>query len=478
MDYFDLYSFGIELKTEDVSRSLAACMQSVSAAGVRSSELIRQLLSGPASHAEFLVQLDLYTPADTSLRLDLLTRYANASARCGYEFWEPFNAYQPHQWAVLEPYIKWLSAVSGGLAEALKGFFTAGLEAFELNLQKANAALTTFYRYHLTSLGHAKGRVFEEAIPALQTTVRVDLGKRTINVSSEQGRHSFRFIEWVDPMHGDDLTAFGDELPRPQGYAKRVRGKRYRRAVRDQRVIVYDVEVPVDLSRARSMGQELPRVLATAASAMNTAAGLLAAKEKLAQGDIEAWLDLGQNSLQLFESSVALRAGLQAGSGRPPSAGLQKLASLAGRSVAVLDGARSAYAGLQVLYGDDDAIMAELRRGHELRAVAVGARGALQFTTGATGAAYGGAQLLMLGGAEATGFLAAAAGPVGLALVVGTLLIASIDLALVATRDFGEHTEALRTAWKKAEKAELNERGVSRTVLSIDRLHELASALG
>ena len=443
-DYHDVYKFGRELNAAGVSAALTASMQEISAAGFRSTELIRQQLAGPARHDLFLIQLDLYTSHDTSQRLELLTRYANVATSCGYEFWEPFNSYLPHQWAALEPYTKWISAVSGGLAEALRHFFSRGLEVYELDLDKANQALTTFYRYHLTSLQQARGPIFEETLPALQTKVRVDLGGRSITVISEQRSSRFRFTEGVIPMQDADLLAPGDQLARPQGYAQRVRGKRYRRAVRDQRVVVYDVQVPIDLAALRAKGSELPAVLATAASALNVAAGLLAAKERLAEGDIEAWLDLGQNSLQLFESSVALRTGLHAATGRLPSAGIQELARFAGRGVAVVDGARNAYAGFQVLYGDDDAIIDELRRGNELRAVAVGAKGALQFTTGATGAAYGAAQLLVLGSAEATGFLLAAAGPVGLALAVGTVLIAGIELALVATSEFGEHVEALR----------------------------------
>jgi len=79
----------------------------------------------------------------------------------------------------------------------------------------------------------------------------------------------------------------------------------------------------------------------------------------------------------------------------------------------------------------------------------------------------------MLGGAaQATGFLVAAAGPVGIALLVGGLLVAGIELALVATREFGEHVEALRAAWKKAEREEFDG-GSARTLTRVNRVHEL-----
>jgi len=81
----------------------------------------------------------------------------------------------------------------------------------------------------------------------------------------------------------------------------------------------------------------------------------------------------------------------------------------------------------------------------------------------------------MLGGAQATGFLAVAAGPVGIALVVGTLCIAGIDVALSATREFGDHVESIRAAKKAAEKAEIHPSGVPRTILRINRLHELTT---
>lgn len=268
-----------------------------------------------------------------------------------------------------------------------------------------------------------------------------------------------------------------DGIARPRGYAQRVRGKKYRRALREQTILHYEVEVPVDVQAMRSMGHEVPAVLGTVARALNLAAGTLAAKEKLAERDIEAWLDLGQNSLQLFESSVALRSALSTVHGSAPSASLTKLATIGGRAVAVVDGLRSAYAGYQVLFGDDTPILDELERGNQLRAVAVATAGMLQFTSGATGAAYGATQLVLLGGAaEATGFLAAAAGPVGIGMVVCGLLVAGIELGLVATREFGEHVEAIRAAWRKASREEFDKRS-PRTLARLDRVHELVQRL-
>jgi len=314
--------------------------------------------------------------------------------------------------------------------------------------------------------------VFEERIPTLKTQVRVDLGQRTIRVGAEQGASTFHFTLAELPMHEGDLDQV-EGLARPRGYAQRVRGKKYRRALREQTILHYDVEVPVDVQAMRSMGREVPAVLVSLARALNLAAGTVAAKDKLAERDIEAWLDLGQNSVQLFESSVALRSALSTVHGSAPSAGLKKLATIGGRAVAVVDGLRSAHAGYQLLYGDDTPILDELERGNQLRAVAVGAKGALQFTTGVTGAAYGATQLLMLGGAaQATGFLVAAAGPVGIALLVGGLLVAGIELALVATESFGEHVRALRKAWKEAEREEFDG-GSARTLTRVNRVHEL-----
>jgi hypothetical protein len=127
----------------------------------------------------------------------------------------------------------------------------------------------------------------------------------------------------------------------------------------------------------------------------------------------------------------------------------------ASRTVAVLDGAYNLATGMELLWSDEGAVAYEMRQGRSVRAQAQKAKGWIQLASAATSGYMAASSLVMFGGGSATGALALAAGPVGVALAAGAILIVCIDATLSMTQEFGEQTAALETALDKAEREEL-----------------------
>jgi hypothetical protein len=110
---------------------------------------------------------------------------------------------------------------------------------------------------------------------------------------------------------------------------------------------------------------------------------------------------------------------------------------------------------MELLCSDEGAVAYELRHGRSVRAQALKAKGWVQLASAATSSYMAASSLVMFGGGSATGALALAAGPVGVALAAGAVLIVCIDATLSMTQEFGEQTAALETALDKAEREEL-----------------------
>jgi hypothetical protein len=265
------------------------------------------------------------------------------------------------------------------------------------------------------------------------------------------------------------------ELKRPRGYAQ---GNPYwPAAVRAQRVMEFDVEVPFDLARARRLGADIPNELGAVMNALNLAVGLLAAHERLGEQDVQAWLDLGQNTFLAVDATVALHEGVRLAQGRPLGSAWIGLGKALGGTANLVDGFRNLAAGYEMLIGDDSPIERELAQGHNFRAWVLRSKGVAQLGAGAAGVVTGAGQLAVFAGAAATGFVGFATGGVGIAVAFCGLAIAGFDLTLAATSNFGEYVTTIEEAWAAARKKELPDPALQPTTAArLRKMCQLASA--
>ncbi|MDB4989892.1 MAG: hypothetical protein JWN04_5070, partial [Myxococcaceae bacterium] len=306
-------------------------------------------------------------------------------------------------------------------------------------------------------------RVFEEQLPTLRAKVRVDFRDSTITVV-----HAY---DGTTKLNGPidfifttvEQTVPANALQPPPGNMTKARKRRFDLAKTTGQVVDYDVDLPVDIVRAKRLGIEAPAALTLACGALNTFFGTMAAfgqlKEgvKLERSNIEAWYELGKNTLGLVDSLATLQDAMA-----PKIDGYSPMLKLlspaitkATRTVSVIDAGYNLATGLELLFSDDGAVAYELRQGRTVRALALRVKGVLQLASAAGSGAMGAGLLTIFGGASATGFLAAAAGPVGLSLAVGGVLLACIDSALDLSKEFGAQVSALEEALDGAEQTEL-----------------------
>ncbi len=462
-DYCSMYRFGSRLRKRDFAQQVGRETVRLSDIIAANEELKAQLLHAHAKHTLFMEALDRTTlPGDEPQRLELLQRYCEVSADACYAWWEAFDGYTADDWKKYKLRAKWITGVPGGVGKLFKGFFDRQIKAYKLAQDKANAALTTFFRYHAAAVDHRGLQVFEENLPTLKAKVRVDFRANTIAVleASDGTTELSKPVHFVFTTIVEKIDPEG--LERPGGNMSEARKQRFDLAKATGNVVEYDVELPVDVRRARNLGLEVPSALALACNGINTAFAALAAVEELKRGfklerkNVEAWFELGKNVVGLADSLSAMQeAMLPKVEGDSPL--LKRMSSAlnkASRSVAVLDSAYNLATGMELLFSDDGAVAYELRQGRAVRAQALRAKGVVQLATAGVGGVMAAGTLAMFGGGSTTGLLALAAGPVGVALAAGGILIIGIDSTLSLTQDFGEQTAALETALDKAERAE------------------------
>jgi hypothetical protein len=104
--------------------------------------------------------------------------------------------------------------------------------------------------------------------------------------------------------------------------------------------------------------------------------------------------------------------------------------------------------GCELLFSEEGDLAYELRQGRAGRATVQAVKGMLQVAQGALG---------VVGAIPASAALAAT--PIGLAIVVGAgLVVATLDVALDATRDFTEYKDEFERALDAAKREELEAR--------------------
>jgi hypothetical protein len=460
-DYFDLYTLGARLRQRRFAEVSGAELVRLSALTDANAEFKAQLLSGYAEHAIFMDALDrAFDERHQRIQLELTERYWDACADACYEWWKPLEQYTADDWKRFTERAKWITGVAGGFGDAFKGFFDRPLNAYKLAQVKANAALTTFFRYHAASVNHQGLQVFEEKLPTLQTKVRVNFRDNTITVL-EAYDGTTRLSEAVPLTFTTEVQRRDPAaLEPPSGNMTDKRRQRFDLAKATGHVVEYDVELPVDVRRAQNLGLKLPAALGLACGSVNTVLGTLAAVDELKRGvkleraNIEAWFELGKNALGLVDSIGAVQEAM-----RPKGDGLFSRVSSAlkgvSRSVTVLDGAYNLASGMELLCSDDGAVAYELRHARTVRAQALRVKGVVQLASAAVSGGVAASSLIMFGGGSVTGALALAAGPVGLALAAGAILVVCIDATLALTRESGEQTAALEAELDKAEREEL-----------------------
>ncbi|MDB4972110.1 MAG: hypothetical protein JWN48_451 [Myxococcaceae bacterium] len=485
LEYFEFYRFGARLKRRDVAERVTTAIEELDSASEASQSLITQLLSAHSSHAEFVNALQWGTPAESALRIELLRRHLTACASVAFNWWKVLESYTANDWKAFSDRLKWMTALKSGFGDAFKNFFDHQLKAYRLAEDSANKALTTFYRYHAASVGKLQAPIFEEQLPTLKTKVRVNFRANTITVlGAYDGTTRLDSpIEFVFTTLEQTVDPAG--LKPPPGNMTRARKRRFDLAKSSGQVVEYDVELPVDIKRARERGAQLPASLALASGALNTFFGTIGAFEQLKQGvklertNVEAWYELGKNTLGLVDSLASLQDAMAPKvEGYSPL--LQRLSpaiTKATRTVAVIDAGYNLATGLELLFSDDGAVAYELRQGRSVRALSLRVKGVLQLASAAASGAMGAGLLTVFGGATATGFLAAAAGPVGLGVAVGGVLIACLDGTLDLTKEFGAQVSALEAELDKAQLQELPESKKSALATRrLRRVQELAQA--
>jgi hypothetical protein len=468
-DYFSMYRLGARLRKRYFAERVGSESERLAAVTAANQECKAQLLRRYAVHTDFVEALDRTLPPDGGRRQALLERYWLVCADACYAWWEPLEAYAADDWKRLRTRAKWITGEVGGFGKAFKGFLERPLKAYKLSFEKANAALTTFFRYHATAAQHQGLLVFEEKLPSLQTKVRVDFRSNTITVleafdgTTQVGEPiSFLFttiVQELDPA----------ELKPPPGNMTSKRRQRFDLAKASGKVVEYDVELPVDARKARALGLELPAALGLACGSLNTALGVLAAADELKRGfklereNIEAWFELGKNVVGLVDSLSAVQEAMapKIDGYSPLLKRMSSAVNVASRSVAVLDSAYNLATGLELLFSDDGAVAYELRQGRSVRAQALRAKGVVQLASAAASGAMAAGALAMFGGGATAGALALAAGPVGLALAAGGILVVCIDATLSLTHELGEQTSALEAALDRAEREEFASTEVS-----------------
>ena len=75
--------------------------------------------------------------------------------------WETFDGYTAHDWQKYKLRAKWIVGIPGGVGKLFKGFLARQVRAYNLAHDKANAALTTFFRYHAAAANHRGLQLFE-----------------------------------------------------------------------------------------------------------------------------------------------------------------------------------------------------------------------------------------------------------------------------------------------------------------------------
>jgi hypothetical protein len=484
MEYFEFYRYGGRLQRRGIAARIADAVEELDNTSEATRSLIAQLLAGHISHPELINALQWGTPEDPALRKELFMRQLATCADVEFAWWRDLEAYTANDWKTLSERIKWMTALPFGFAEAFKSFFEHRLRAYDLGADTANKALTLFYRYHAASVGKLNAPVFEEQLPTLKTKVRINFRDSTLTVlRAHEGTTKLDSpIEFIFTTL--EQTVATDGLAPPPGLMTRARKRRFDLAKANGQVVEYDVELPVDIKRAKEMGAQAPAVLTLACGALNTFFGTMGAMDQLKQGvklerkNIEAWYELGKNTLGLVDSLASLQDAMapKIDGYSPLLKQLSPAITTATRAVFVIDAGYNLATGMELLFSDDGAVAYELRQGRTVRSMALQAKGWLQLASAASyGALNAGLLLTLFGGASATGFLAAAAGPVGIGFAVGGVVIACIDGALDLTKEFGAQVGALEEALDGALRKELpdSEKSLLAT-RRVQRVQELA----
>ncbi|HEX5658277.1 MAG TPA: hypothetical protein VFX59_13840, partial [Polyangiales bacterium] len=443
-DYYDLYDFGLSLESDEVGIHLQSAIARVEAGSSEATARIREELARTCAFAALTTEIAIYVASDDQ-RVQLHKRYTRISARCGYKFWAAGTGYSHHEWTALEPYLKWLNSGASLYVEIWKEVLRTGWLAMDLSIEEARVLLSFIYRHQLASQQQISTPAFMMPLPKAKQTAIVDIGAGSIQIGNGPAMQ-VKMTSASGPISGS--------LPRPRGYAKSSLSS----AVAKPHVVSFKIDLPFDVTAARERGAEISNLLGAAMDGLNLAAGLLAAHERLGERDIQAWLDLGQNSFLGIDATVALYAGVRAANGRPLSSAWLNLGKVLGGTANIIDGLRNLAAGYEMLVGDDSPIDLELAKGNDFRAWVLKGKGVAQFGAGAAGLVAGVgelSQLAVFASASATGFSAFATGPVGIAIAFCGLTIAALDLTLSATSNFGEHVSAIDDAWWAARKKEL-----------------------
>lgn len=316
LDYFQLYQFGGRLKRRGISGRITCALEELAAECHSAGALLMSILSKHASHSAVIDAVQWGVADISQLRLELLDRYFTICGAAEYAWWRPLEGYSADNWKAFASRLKWIAALPGGFADAFKNFFGRRLQAYKLAGQSANEALTTFYRYHAASVGRLHAPAFEESLPVLRTKVRVDFRASTITVLGAYDGTArlndplelmFTTVEQSVPPAG---------LAAPAGMMTKARKRRFDLAKEARQVVEYDVELPVDIKRAQQMGAQMPAVLALACGALNTLFGTIGAMEQLKLGskvggaNVEAWYELGKNTLGVVDSLASLQDAL------------------------------------------------------------------------------------------------------------------------------------------------------------------------